>query len=230
LGVISFLCVSPAVSQVTKDPSAPAPVNIGDQIGGPITEAPPNCMPMAERVVLSSSPSAAIPDNNAAGVSDTITSSAFTIVDLDVELEITHTWIGDLRVGVEHNGTPVTLWLRNCTSTDDIMATADDEGTETMCAPINAGPSNSVFYAPGLANGSTSFLADFDGMNAGGEWKITIDDNFPADTGTLDSWSLRFLACPLPVSVPIVSTNVLGVLAFILLVVPSFLLLRGRRR
>ena len=49
-----------------------------------------------------SSPGLAIPDADAAGVSDTITlADSGTITDLDVSIDTTHTWVGDLTFSLE---------------------------------------------------------------------------------------------------------------------------------
>lgn len=50
-----------------------------------------------------STPNVAIPDNTPAGVTDTIIiADSGTITDLDVRLDISHSWIGDLIVTLEH--------------------------------------------------------------------------------------------------------------------------------
>lgn len=122
---------------------------------------------------------------------DTITvTEAVTIGDVDVDLGITHTWIGDLDVEITSPaGTLLRVWDQRCGSTDNINATADDEGTETLCAPINAGPIDAVRFSPEVAG--LGALSVFDGEVAAGTWTITIFDRVGGDNGTLDQWSLH---------------------------------------
>jgi subtilisin-like proprotein convertase family protein len=141
-------------------------------------------------------PDLAIPDVTT--VSDTITvPDSFTIGDVNVDLGITHTWIGDLDVIIEHNGVSLSIWDRRCSSFDDIQATADDEGTETLCSVVSAGPIDSTFYSPEVAG--LGPLSVFDGMDAAGDWTLTITDNAFGDPGTLDQWSLHIDGVGTPV-------------------------------
>lgn len=147
-------------------------------------------------------PNVAIPDNNPGGVRSTINvPDSFTIADVNVDIGITHTWQTDLIVEVTSpEGTTQNLWNQPapCLSTDNINATADDSGTVLSCTAIGAGPIDSTFYPPTAAGGGP--LAIFNGENAQGTWNFTVSDNWQADTGTLNQWSLHFLVgtgvCP----------------------------------
>ncbi len=69
-----------------------------------------------------------IPDNDPAGVTSTIeVSDSTTIGSLDVELNITHTYVGDLRIVLAHNGVEEVLWDRAGGGQDDIQATIETE-------------------------------------------------------------------------------------------------------
>jgi len=136
-----------------------------------------------------SSPNAPI-DSLLPPVVDTVTvPTSFPTGDVNVELQIEHTYIGDLEITIEHNGVSQTIWDGRCTSTDNIMATADDEGTETLCATISAGPSNSVFFSSEVAG--LGPLSVFDGKDASGDWTLTVDDTFIGDVGVLITWALH---------------------------------------
>jgi subtilisin-like proprotein convertase family protein len=137
-------------------------------------------------------PNLAIPDNVPAGVNSTINvTDAIVVEDVNVDIGITHTWVSDLIVTVTSPGaTSQVLWNRVCGATDNINATADDSGTETFCAPLAAGPIDSVFYPPALAGDGP--LAVFNGENALGIWTFNVSDNYPADIGTINQWSLHF--------------------------------------
>jgi subtilisin-like proprotein convertase family protein len=100
------------------------------------------------------------------------------IGDLNIKVDISHTYIGDLIVEVESpTGTIVRLHDRTGGSTDNLITTYDD-GTN---APDG----------PGL-------LADFNGESAQGTWTLHGSDNAGGDTGTLNSWALQIGAAALP--------------------------------
>lgn len=67
-----------------------------------------------------------IPDNDEAGVTSSLTiSDPATIVSLKVELDVTHTYTGDLEIVLSHGGVDHTLWAREGGSSDDIDASFD---------------------------------------------------------------------------------------------------------
>ena len=133
-----------------------------------------------------------IPDNDANGVEDQITiNGSATISDLDVSLNITHTWVGDLNAVLTHQetGTSVSLLFRlgngNC-SGQNMDITFSDE------APVSAANS-CTDSTPALAPGSyspDSALSIFDGEDISGTWSLKISDEAGIDTGTLNSWCL----------------------------------------
>ncbi|MBN1824697.1 MAG: carboxypeptidase regulatory-like domain-containing protein [Candidatus Eisenbacteria bacterium] len=116
-----------------------------------------------------STPALAIPDNNTAGVSDIIN------VPLDVEvtgiavyLDITHTYIGDLIVTLESpGGAIVTLHNRSGGTAENIVG----------------------WYPDDLEPAGD--LGDFLGLDAEGDWTLTVSDNAGYDTGTLNEWCLK---------------------------------------
>jgi subtilisin-like proprotein convertase family protein len=121
----------------------------------------------------SSSPSAAIPDNDPAGLSDTLTVSGCsgTTSKLYVSLDITHTFIGDLVIDLTGpTGTTVNLWDQSGGSDDDILG----------LFPETLTPNES--------------LTPFNGLDPSGTWTLDIEDTTGADTGTLQSWSV-YAAC-----------------------------------
>lgn len=66
-------------------------------------------------------PAAAIPDNNPAGISSTIeVGEDLTISDLSLELDVSHTWVGDLKIELSHDGVSQTIWNREGGSAKDI--------------------------------------------------------------------------------------------------------------
>jgi subtilisin-like proprotein convertase family protein len=122
-----------------------------------------------------------IPDDNEVGLSRTITvPDSFTLADVDIDVMIDHTYIGDLVIEIEHLGTTVTLWDHNCGSNDDMDVIFDDEGNTVECDSPTVGniiPEGSLWL--------------FDGMDAAGDWTITVRDPWPGFTGSLVRWSLH---------------------------------------
>jgi hypothetical protein len=65
-----------------------------------------------------------IPDNLPAGTSSVITvPDTLTARTVAVELNLTHTWVGDLRIVLQHGATEVTLWDQSGGSAHDIHQT-----------------------------------------------------------------------------------------------------------
>ena len=95
------------------------------------------------------SPSVPIPDTETGISDDLVVSATNTISDLDVSVDISHTFVGDLVVTLTHvdTGTSVIIIDRpgtdpnignNGCSSDNIVATLDDEAAspvENECAP-----------------------------------------------------------------------------------------------
>ncbi len=142
--------------------------------------------------IICVTPNATIPDNNATGVSsDIVIANGNSITDLDVAVEATHTWVGDLTVRLTHvdSGTQVNLIDRpgftgsgfGC-SADNIDAILDDAApspVEGACPPTGG-----TAYSPNQP------LAGFNGESLAGTWRLTVLDGAGGDTGTLQSWCL----------------------------------------
>jgi subtilisin-like proprotein convertase family protein len=134
---------------------------------------------------------------NTAAITSTynVTTSA-TIADLNVNVNLTHTWVADLTLKLTSPaGTVVTLLTNKCdsataTSVNNIAATFDDSGTAITCGD---------FPAITGTIASEQLLSQFNGQNASGTWTLTVLDPYNADGGTIDSWSLNIctMASPL---------------------------------
>ena len=63
---------------------------------------------------VTSNPELPIPDNNSNGISDTIiVTDEGTLIDMDVAIPITHSWVGDLHISLEHMETGTLVNLLN---------------------------------------------------------------------------------------------------------------------
>lgn len=141
----------------------------------------------------------AIPDDDPNGITtDIVLTDPGNITDLDVQINATHTWVGDMRFDLEHveTGTMVTFYDQpgvpastfGCAG-DNLDAIINDEGpdgdVEDECGagvPSIAGD----FVGGDPAN--TSLLAAFDGETVAGTWRLTASDHAGGDTGTVVEW------------------------------------------
>ncbi|MBM4094719.1 MAG: hypothetical protein FJ276_35720, partial [Planctomycetes bacterium] len=123
----------------------------------------------------------------------TITRSELTvaqpllITDVDVELDITHTYCGDLDVSlIAPDGMRVNLISRVGGSSDNFSGTVLDDEAETR---INQGTAPfSGSYRP------SEPLAAFDGRWAQGTWALEVHDRAGGDRGQLNHWALSIAA------------------------------------
>ena len=113
-----------------------------------------------------SSPGIQIPDNEPGGIEDIIEVSGNHIIqNISIEVDVTHTWIGDLNlILVGPGGEEVVLHSREGRSADDIQTTYTLDNT------------------PGLAV--------FKNKQASGNWSLRISDNANQDTGKLNRWAV----------------------------------------
>ena len=117
---------------------------------------------------------------------------SFDITDVDVVVNFSHSQDADLNVYlIAPNGktvelfTDVGVFKQNFTDTilDDEAATSINDGS----APYTGS------YKP------EGNLADLNGSNAQGTWKLKVYDDMHGNTGTLNSWGLIFESSePLP--------------------------------
>jgi subtilisin-like proprotein convertase family protein len=137
----------------------------------------------------------AIPDNDPAGVSSTLSiPGAGTIQDVNVRVGITHTWVGDLKIQLQSPaGTIVVLADRPggvANGADNLTGTVfDDEADTALGAAGTAAPYTGSFK-PQNAGGPQQLLSSFDGQSTTGTWTLTVSDLANRDTGTLQSWGL----------------------------------------
>lgn len=143
------------------------------------------------------SPNIAIPDNNTIGVSDelVVSGTSGTVSNLDVVVDIDHTWVADLRLRLTRvsDGTLINLMTNptnnptgSC-SGDNVRVTYDDQATipaQSGCI-ANAVPTMEGLRIPQAA------LSAFNGQSLNGTWRLTVIDSVGEDTGTLLRWCLK---------------------------------------
>lgn len=115
-------------------------------------------------------PNVQIPDNTPAGVLSNITvSQTGSVGQLKVSIDITHTYIGDLRIElVSPSGRGVTLYSQLGGSQDNLLVTYDS------AAPLSP-------------------LSPLVGQPIQGDWSLRVADVARIDVGTLNKWSLEIM-------------------------------------
>jgi subtilisin-like proprotein convertase family protein len=105
----------------------------------------------------------------------------YCVGDVDVDMDITHTYIGDLTVTLTSpTGVSVVLHNRTGGTEEDIVTTYDEQD-------------GTMPDGPGA-------LADFNYLGVNGTWTLTVQDSAGSDEGSLNSWALRIVplgeTCP----------------------------------
>ncbi len=116
---------------------------------------------------LEAEPALAIPDNRSAGIADSLQATrSGTVKDLEVWVDITHTWVGDLEVTLTApNGRVAVLHDRTGGSQDNLLKRFDAAGTPALAGLI--------------------------GQPGGGRWTLNVSDNAGRDLGKFNAWGLR---------------------------------------
>ncbi len=123
---------------------------------------------LAQTLNMTSAPGLAFDD--ATPVSDTITVGACTVGLVNVDVNISHTWIGDVTMTLTSPAaTPVVLHARSGGSSDDIIGNY----------PLDFAPDEDL----------STFVGE-DGM---GDWVLDLTDSASGDDGTFNSWGLNLV-------------------------------------
>jgi subtilisin-like proprotein convertase family protein len=125
-----------------------------------------------------------IPDGDPAGVDTQIVMSNLQqIKDLDVAVDLTHTYVSDLRLQLTGpDGTVVTLVDGRGADGSNFSGTIfDDEAAAAITS--GSAPFTGHFRPEGP-------LTSFDAKPAGGTWTLNLRDTIAPDSGSLISWRL----------------------------------------
>lgn len=126
-----------------------------------------------------------------ATVEDTLTIAGVggTIVDIDVRVNLTHTWISDLQLWlVSPSGQVVRLFNEHGGSGDNLVNTIFDDAATTLISAGTA-PFTGRFRP-------VEALSAMNGGSVNGDWILRIRDSYGGDIGTLTNWSLDFAISP----------------------------------
>ena len=183
----------------------------------------------------------AIPDGQPAGISDveTIASGITQIGSVQVSLNITGNFNGDLYGYLQHDGALSVLLNRSGRTLGNPFGYADsgynitlsDLATngnihtyETVLTPAAGLPLTGVWQPDGRTNSpatvldtnpSTAGLSLFDSMSGSGTWTLFLADLSPGGTSELGSWALTISPVPEPSALAL---GILGLGAISLLV------------
>lgn len=183
------------------------------------------------------SPGIGIPD---AGVGTLLSNIVITgagdyLCDLDMDLNITHTWSSDLDIFLTSPaGTQVTVTTDN--GLDGLLGLIDVyAGTSFNDSETTNGPVTDFVFTDGVAAPPMvpeGAFGAFIGEDPNGTWRLDITDDSPLDTGALISWGLNINTCDEPLAggplppVPTMSRTAMIMLALVLLLMGGLVVRR----
>ncbi|MEN0019868.1 MAG: trypsin-like peptidase domain-containing protein [Planctomycetota bacterium] len=139
---------------------------------------------------LFSSTPTVIPDSGSASSFITVL-DPITIDDLNIEIDMNHTWVGDLIFQLTHEPTNSQITLGNRPGHPGSTYGESDSisGVYIFNDESAAAWETSTGFVAGEYRPDEP-LAAYKGLNAQGTWRLDISDNAGADTGTVQQWAL----------------------------------------
>ncbi len=165
-------------------------VHSTDAVGADATSSPQQFTTAGGSAVTADSTDTpvSIPDSDETGVMSAVNVvSDYTVSDVNVLLNITHTYDGDLDIFLvgPDGTTTVELTSDNGDGNDNFVETVfDDEASQSITAGSAPFTGSFVPEQP---------LSAFDNMDAAGDWTLLVIDDAGSDLGTLDSWQLQLV-------------------------------------
>jgi subtilisin-like proprotein convertase family protein len=118
------------------------------------------------QVMLEETPGTQIPDNTPTGITRSLsTNAAGNVGSVEVQVDINHTWIGDLRVSLR-----------------------SPAGSEVVLHDQTGGSADNL--AQIYTTATTPGLAVFTGKPMSGQWQLNVSDRAAQDVGKLNKWRL----------------------------------------
>lgn len=214
-------------AQSDTEPSPEATQNTGSDFNFnlPLVFRPPDPTPIPPpagglpKTLFCSSPSVNIPDNNQDGISNTITiTDPRFIGDLDIRLDIDHSWVGDLHITLSHTETGRSIQLidrpgsspggdSDGCNLDNIKAILDDDISlpiENECSSFPVAIAVYDYIQAAIAGTyiPEQALATFDAEPISGNWILTVSDQVPFDTGMFNQWCIAAELIDTPLIAP----------------------------
>lgn len=139
-------------------------------------------------------PNLVILDNSTASDSMAIPLNG-NLLDMNVSINATHTWVGDLSFTLTHDNTntsvtvidrPGTTGTGAGCSANDVDVEMDDEGADGPVEGQCSTTPPALFGSPTPNNP----LSAFDGEDLNGGWTLSVTDSAGGDTGVVNEWCL----------------------------------------
>ena len=157
----------------------------------------------------------AIPDGAAANTPGPVFTSGVSTFDGDtisnvwLDLDITHSFVGDLIVTLSNsNGDSADIMVRTGQTTPGVGAgsgtnllgiyTFQDGGADFWAAATGTTMANGTYAASGVGNSAVSLAGAFGGATGAANWTLSITDNYNFDTGSVAGWTLYVETVPTP--------------------------------
>ena len=149
--------------------------------------------------------------------SSIVINNNFTITDVNIGFDVSHTWIGDLgAILTSPNNTSIELFSQpgvpasqyGCGS-DNVLLTFDDDASATATQLENTCNNGSTYAAEGTFQ-PLGNLSDFNGASGNGDWVLSMSDAVGEDGGVLNSWNLEVCYAQATGAMPSLVNNVLN--------------------
>lgn len=149
------------------------------------------CAALLQAQTFSNNTITSIPDNNTAGVYSDINVSGIspTAILENVTLNITHTWDGDLIIYIVDPLNNEHLLCNHRGGSGDNFTNTVFRNTASTSITLGSAPFTGAFIPEQLLPR---------GVNPNGTWRLHVIDNVPGDVGTINNWSITFVAPPCP--------------------------------
>jgi len=160
----------------------------------------PILIPLPGQQIVCSSPGVAIPDADLTGVTDSIVMTGEgTIQDINVSLNVSHSWVGDLTFTLSRNESATSVILIDrpgipnlepnfgC-SGDNIDVLLDDSSSTPVDDICNGSPP----AIDGIAAPQQA-LSAFNEEARAGTWNLLVTDSASPDPGILNNWCISTL-------------------------------------
>jgi subtilisin-like proprotein convertase family protein len=145
-----------------------------------------------------------IPDGNSTGItSEIVVPDNYQILDVNVILSVTHSYVGDLVINMTNDSTTAGILDRPqngfCSGNDIDDNISDDEANDSFETDCSNG---SNAYIPGRAHYSLQEddnpLEAFTGSDTQGSWFLNVQDRDGGRTGALRRWCVQFTVPEIP--------------------------------
>lgn len=155
----------------------------------------PDISGCGNEIVLCNETDTPIPDSNVNGVTiPIVVPDMGTIVDIDISIQLNHTWLADLEVSLDRDGQGAAFMFRDIANIgggvdscqgNNMIATLDDAAATSIQTDACT---NALVPAVNGTHQPEQPLAGFNGLGAAATWNLRVVDDAGADLGTVTQW------------------------------------------